>query len=251
MDNSMYQPVDTFPPGVNVCFSTKDDGSVAVGGGSEPTDENIQNAMYFLQKHHFTMPSTKLFVTYGADRTYTDVDRISKPSAGELIVTDALYTTETGLTMTLTVGDCIATVIYDPETHLLGVLHLGRHASVEGLIEAFAFEVMATTNSHPRNWYVWMSPSIQLAENRLEYFDPLWPEQWLEHTALDDQNMIHIDIPAHNRDRFIELGVLPERIEISPTDTYTDKRYFSHRAASETGDALRQGRMMVVAVMTV
>ncbi|MBC7746648.1 polyphenol oxidase family protein, partial [Pedobacter sp.] len=182
--------------------------------------------------------------------TYTDIDRVTKDNAGKSITTDALYTTETGLTLTLTVGDCVATVIYDPEAHLLGVLHLGRHASVEGLIEAFAFEVGAIAGSNPHNWYVWMSPSIQLAENRLEYFDPLWPEQWLDYTALDDKNRIHIDIPAHNRDRFIELGVLPERIEISPIDTYTDKHYFSHRAAAEGSDASRQGRMMVAAMMT-
>jgi copper oxidase (laccase) domain-containing protein len=250
MNNLLYQPVDTFPLGVNVCFSTKTDGSVAVGGGSEPTDENVRNAKAFLQKHDFVLPSTKLFVTYGADRTYTDIDRVSKDNAGKPFVTDALYTTETGLTMTLTVGDCIATVIYDPIAHLFGVLHLGRHASVEGLIEAFAFEVAATVDSQPSNWRVWMSPSIQLAENRLEYFDPLWPEQWLDYTELDEQNLIHIDVPAHNRDRFIELGVPVAQIDISPIDTYTDKQYFSHRAATELRDESRQGRMMVAAMMT-
>ncbi|MBC7746959.1 hypothetical protein H7Y40_03175, partial [Pedobacter sp.] len=108
MDNSKYQPVDTFPAGINVCFSTKSDGSVAMGGGSESTDENIRNAKTFLQKHDFALPSTKLFVTYGPDRTYTDIDRVTKDNAGKSITTDALYTTETGLTLTLTVGDCVA-----------------------------------------------------------------------------------------------------------------------------------------------
>lgn len=251
MDESPYKPVNTFPSGIKVCFSMKSDGSVAVGGGSEPTDENKRNAKQFLDRYNFSLPSTKLFVTYGSDRTYTDVFRVTKNDAGQLLAVDALYTTEKNLTITLPVGDCVATVVYDPTIQLVGVLHLGRHASVERLIEAFAYEVSSTTGSQPADWHVWMSPSLQVAENRLEYFYPPYDEEWDEFRSLDLDNMIHIDIPAHNRDRFIRLGVLPERIVVSSIDTYTDERYFSHRAAIELSDETRQGRMMVAAIMAV
>ena len=251
MDALLYQPVSTFPVGVKVCFSMISDGSVAVGGGSKPTDDNIRNTKQFLEKYSFPLPSTKLFVTYGLQRTYRDIARVTKENFGQPCLVDAFYTTEPDVTLTLPVGDCIATVVYDPRARLLGILHLGRHASVERLIEAFALKVMGDTDSRPSNWYVWMSPSLQAAENRLEYFDPLHVEEWDNFRSLDAQNMIHIDIPGHNRDRFIQLGVVPERITVSPVDTYTDEQYFSHRAAIENDNTSRQGRMMVAAMMMV
>lgn len=246
----LYQPVTELPQGVAVCFSTVADGSTAAGGGDVPTDEQRRRARTFLERHGFVLPSVPLFVTYGDDHTYTDVQRVTVADRGESIPVDALYTTEPGVTLTLPVGDCVATVVYDPVVSLLGVLHLGRHASLAGLIESFAAEVGSAVRSDPNNWHVWMSPSLQVASNKLDYFDPPSADEWRAFVSRDDRGVLHVDIPAHNRERFELLGVKSSRIYASPIDTYTDTRYFSHRAATELGDLSRQGRMMVAAAMT-
>lgn len=244
-----YQPITNLSDDVLACFSSKADGSIAVGGGAQPTQQNIANTEKFLERFGFKTPQVQLFVTYGEDRTYADVHRVDTSHRGNSIVTDALYTTEPGLTITLPVADCVATVVYDPVVPMLGVLHLGRHASVQRLIESFGEKVQSDLGTDPSNWRVWMSPSLQATENRLEYFEPPHPEEWQDFQYQDDQGLIHIDIPAHNKARFVALGVPESNIYVSDIDTYADTRYFSHRVATEQDDASRQGRMMVAVMM--
>lgn len=250
MSSVPYQPVSTLPGEVRVCFSTVADGSLAAGGGNHPTPEHHHNARVFLEQHHFSIPSVRLFVTYGDSHTYTEVRRVGTDERGQEVAADALYTTDPEVTLTLPVADCVATVVYDPVAGLLGVLHLGRHASVSGLIEAFAASVSAQAGSRPENWHVWMSPSLQAASNRLEYFNPLHLQEWEAFTRHDDDGMLRVDIPAHNKERFMLLGVPEGSMYVSSVDTYTDAHYFSYRAAVERNDPSRQGRMAVAAMMT-
>lgn len=246
-----YKPVDTMPPGVRVAFSSVEDGSIATGGGRPSLPEHQKNTDDFLKKYGFIHEnSTRVFVSYLPENTYAHIERIGEDTRGA-IKSDALFTTVKSKTITLPVADCVATVVYDPVAHMLGVLHLGRHASVAGLIEAFAIRVADEVGSDPRDWHVWMSPSLQAAENRLEYFEPPHPEEWRGFIQQEESGLLHLDIPAHNRERFQRLGVKQSNIYTSPVDTYVDERYFSHRAATELNYPERQGRMMVAAAMTV
>ncbi len=244
---SHYKPIKTFPPGIRAAFSNVQDGSIAKGGGrpSEPVHE--QNVSRFLQRHGFDASGfTKVFVTYLPENTYKHVERVGRGMSGA-IKSDALFTTEVGKTIILPVADCVATIVYDPVTRMLGVLHLGRHASVAGLIEAFAERTMKETGTNPVDWHVWMSPSLKPEHDKMEYFTPPRPQEWEPWRSIRDDGLIHIDIPGHNRNRFEHLGVKSENIYISPIDTYDDEHYYSHRAATETGHDEREGRMMVAA----
>ena len=244
-----YKPVDTIPPGVKIAFSSVEDGSVAAGGGKPSRPEHEKNTVEFFQKYGFDPEGrAKVFVTYLPENTYTYIERVDESMSGA-IKSDALFTTEPGKVITLPVADCIATVVYDPVAHMLGVLHLGRHASVAGLIEEFAIRVADEVGSDPRDWHVWMSPSLKPDHDRMAYFTPPQPEQWEAWQRPGADGMIHIDIPGHNRERFERLGVLPSKIYISPINTYSDERYFSHRAATELDRPDRQGRMMVAATL--
>ena len=245
-----YKPVKNLPGGVRVIFSSLEDGSIAAGGGRPSLAEHDRRADEFLQKYGFDPRiRTKLFVTYLPENTYTHVVRVTGDNAGRDIKSDALYTTDKNRIITLPVADCVATVVYDPVAGMLAVLHLGRHASIAGLIEEFAVTVAETVGSDPHDWHVWMSPSIQKDSNGLDYFEPPDPEEWAIYQRVQADGKIHVDIPGHNRDRFERLGVAGANIYLSPIDTYSDERYFSHRAATEGDQPDRQGRMMVAAVM--
>lgn len=248
---SEYQPITTFPKGIMATFSSVENGSMAAGGGNTPTEQHQRNAEQFLAEQGLPVDCrTRIFVTYSEGRVYDDVVRVTKDDCGKSIETDAIFTTEVGQTLTLPVADCVATIVYDPTVRMLGMLHLGRHSSVDGLIERFAKTVQDQTDSQPENWHVWMSPSLGMEHNKLQYFTPSSREEWKDFQRTDDAGEIHIDMAAHNRERFIKLGVMPVRIAMSGIDTYGDPRYFSHRAATEPGgDIERQGRMMAAAVM--
>ena len=244
-----HQPT-IFDSAVKVFFSSLEDGSIAKGGGEPATPGNLANRKRLLSENGFPVDNaTVLYVTYADDRTYQQVDMVTSDNRGKDIQTDALYTTEPDTPLLLPVADCIATVVHDPKTDMLGLLHLGRHASVAGLIEKFAEEVNKKLKSDPINWRLWMSPSIQRASHQQKYFEWEDTEEWSRFVVKLNGDVL-VDLPAHNKAHFINLGVLPKNIQISDIDTYLDERYFSHRAATVGGKPEKQGRMMAVAMMT-
>ena len=230
---------------IQIAFSDRSDGSMATGQGKPQTTAQLANVEAFLRKNKLPLERSSMQITYGDDRSYTDVIRLDNSSGRQLINSDAVYTTNPNQVIVLPVADCIATVIYDQVTNMLGVLHLGRHSSVAGLIEAFVIEVSDVLGSDPRDWQVWMSPSLQMEHDRLDYFIPSDSDEWREFTRLGKDG-VYIDMVGHNRARFIRAGVQAVNIKISKIDTYSDSNYFSHRAYCD-GDQTKLGRMLLAA----
>lgn len=230
---------------VQIAFSDRSDGSMATGQGKPQTTAQIANVEAFLRKNKLPLERSSMQITYGDDRSYTDVIRLDNSSGRQLINSDAVYTTNPNQVIVLPVADCIATVIYDQVTNMLGVLHLGRHSSVAGLIEAFVIEVSDVLGSDPRDWQVWMSPGLQKKHDRLDYFELAGSDEWRDFVRHKPDG-IHIDTVNHNRARFERAGVDPANIEISTVDTYDNEAYFSHRAYLD-GRTDKSGRMILAA----
>ncbi|MEO5691228.1 MAG: polyphenol oxidase family protein [Candidatus Saccharimonadales bacterium] len=241
----LYTPIN-FHPDIRAVFTTVADGSIAAGGGKPDTDEHINRRKQLLSANFGTTDHSKLQIRYGDAMTYATIERIVDTES-QIVVSDAAYTTERGVVIVLPVADCIATLVYDPITHMLGVLHLGRHSSVARLIEHFIIEVADTIGSDPRNWHIWMSPSLKQAHDRMDYFKPVYSEDWELFMSTDVSGKIVIDVEGHNIQRFVRAGVPREHIYNAPEDTYEDTRFFSQRAADEQDDASRKGRMMLAA----
>lgn len=228
-----------FHPSVDLLFSTIDDGTMANhDGAAEHVDK-------FLKKHDLPESRSTIYVTYSDQNTYTEAAYVDGDMTGK-VTCDALYSDTPGHTLVLPVADCIGTVVYDPETSMLGILHLGRHSSVAGLIESFAIDVADALGSDPRDWHVWMSPSLRQTHDVLDYFDPAGTEEWAPYVSRVG-NKYAIDTLGHNTSRFLRIGVKHDSIHIDPRNTYTDEKLYSHRAATELGDDAKQGRMIVVA----
>ena len=241
----IFQSDVRFHDAVRVLFSTSRDGSMAAGGGVAPSDDHTANVERFLKRHGLGLDRVRLRVMYDDAQTYREVRRVAASDHGSEIRADALYTTDPTCVMVLPVADCVATVVYDPVTGMRGLLHLGRHSSVEHLIEAFVIDVADTLGSDPRDWYVWMSPSIRRDHDRMEYFDPPASEEWEGYTK-EHHDGIYIDTIGHNIARFERAGVPSNNLIISPENTYVDDMFYSQRAATETGDERKLGRMVAV-----
>ena len=228
-----------FHPSVDVLFSTKQDGSMA---NHEHATQHVDT---FLSSKEFALDRNTIYVTYGEQNTYTEAVYVDGAQIGK-VTCDALYTDTPGHVLVLPVADCIGTVVYDPETSMLGILHLGRHSSVAGLIESFAIDVADALGSDPRDWHVWMSPSLRSTHDLLDYFDPADTEEWAPFVSRVGTKYA-IDTVGHNTSRLLRIGVKHANIHIDPRDTYLDDDLYSHRAAMELGDDTKQGRMIVAA----
>lgn len=236
-----------FDTKVRLAFSTTSDGSMATCAGQVLAVQQAKNVDQFLQSHGFPLKRSRAAVKYDDSQTYVKIERVTAENADQAIQVDALYTTEKNCPITLPAADCVATVVFDPVTEMLGVLHLGRHSSVAGLIEHFVVEAADVLGSDPRDWKVWMSPSLRQAHDQLEYFDAADSDEWRDFVRRTDDGRFYIDTVGHNKSRFVRAGVDEENIIISPEETYGNPNYFSHREAQTKPD--RQGRMMLAAML--
>lgn len=183
-------------------------------------------------------------IIYSPKRTYdliAEVDDGSTAKWTSEVVADGLFTRSKNVAMMLPVADCAGTVIHDPQNNFLALLHLGRHSTLVHLlgrmIDKFFHE-----GSKVEDLVVWMGPSIQMLDYRMEYFsradDPSW--QGFYEKKSDGY---YIDMQGYNAAICEEKGVLKSNIHISPVNTATDDNYFSHFY----GDV--SDRFAVVAVM--
>ncbi len=240
-----YKPL-RLHPGIETVFTSVENGSIAAGGSKPDTDEFKQRREDIVAANFGSPDHVKLLIQYSDQMTYSSIERIERTGNYEVIC-DAAYTTVPGIVIALPVADCSATLVYDPVTRMLGVLHLGRHSSVAGLIEHFIIEVADTLGSDPRDWCIWMSPSLKQPHDRMEYFTPLHPDEWTDFMKRQADGSTLINVDGHNTQRFVRAGVQRDNITVAPQDTYTDTQYFSKRASDEQHDPTRNGRMMLAA----
>ena len=170
-----------------------------------------------------------------------EVDSGSTTKYTSEIVADGLVTTRQGVGLFLPVADCIATVIHDPLSDVLALLHLGRHSTVAGLA-AKAIDHLASLGCQARDLVVWMSPHAQKQSYKMDWFDHENDPSW---QGFFDKRSdgYYLDLAGYNSSRLQQAGVQLDNIHISPIDTMTDDRYFSHSQGDKTG------RIGVLAIM--
>ena len=156
-------------------------------------------------------------------------------SLTDRVVADALATTRTDVVIMLSVADCNAVAIHDPVHQVLAVAHLGWQSTAAELATKIVVHLQHKYQSMPADLKVYFSPSIR-AESYIfdtvsQGDDPDW-KPFLHRS----EKGIGIDLPGYNRMRFIEAGVSPDNIEMSPVNTATSDAYFSHYRAVRSGE---------------
>lgn len=183
-------------------------------------------------------------IVYGDQRTYdliAEVDDGSTTKHTPEVVADALYTRSRNVALLLPVADCVATVMYDPTTEALALLHLGRHSTLTPLF-ARVLEKMTHEGANPEKIIVWMSPNVHASHYTMEYFDHAEELDWREFCERQPDGY-HLDLQGYNQAVCLKHGLRPEYIHTSPINTVANPNYFSHSA----GDV--SGRFAVVAML--
>jgi copper oxidase (laccase) domain-containing protein len=231
---------------LHIAVSGREDGTVLDRSRSTHDPAVITTRVAISEANGFDYGrSVFLRIVYSPEATYdllAEVDERSTTKYTEDIVADGLFTTTANIGLFLPVADCVATVIFDPVRKYLALLHLGRHSTLTRLLPDTIAHFVAR-GSNPSDLIVWMSPSAQKESYVLDYFDHAEDPEWQGFVTKTDGGY-QIDMQGFNKERCVIAGISKQNIHVSPIDTVTDARYFSHSA----GDAY--GRFAVMASMS-
>lgn len=209
----------------------------------DPTNnEVILNRQQFLAEHGVTLDQTtrvnvkmleRATVTHDTSfcryEIVHDSDRGKGMRDDNVVVADALVTTNPGHALFLPLADCIGTVIYDQSQRVLMLSHLGRHSLEQnGTAASIAF-LHDHFGCQPRDLSIWLTP----APSKEAY--PIW--------TMNNQSMKEVIFA-----QLAAAGIQPYQITDNPAETDKDPRYFSY-TNYVNGRSSESGRYAIVAVM--
>lgn len=177
--------------------------------------------------------------------TPKDQGNLLYPGLQDRFVGDGLITNTPGLTLFLVVADCIGAIMFDPVKLALGLVHAGRRG-IELNILAEAVNAMKTNyGTNPADVVMISSPSISAESYVFDNTDGIDLSFWGQHITKGEDGKYHMDIKSKFLSQATTAGLKNSNISISPTDTFTDKNYYSHRRSMASGEP--EGRFAVMA----
>ena len=147
---------------------------------------------------------------------------------------DGLVTTERGLPIFCFVADCVPALLCDAEHGVIAAVHCGWRSSVADIL-GVTVEKMCAHGAEPGSICAAMGASIGRCCFETDDDVPQAIERYLsgDTDGLFDHRpggKTMVDLRAANARRLIQLGVLPENIDISDECTYCrHDKYWSHR----------------------
>ena len=196
----------------------------------------IRNRERFLDKNGISLDqTTRLRPTYDRDDycryTLTDMRMGGEGMySNDLIISDALITTDINHALFLPVADCVGAVLYDPLNRVLAMAHLGRHSLEQRGGQKIVQHLATHYASDPAALQVWLTP----AAGKDTY--PIW--------KLDNQGLKEATF-----EQLIAAGVSMQHITDNSADTTKDSDYFSYSEFLK--DTTRpDGDHAIVAMMT-
>ncbi len=233
------QPTIFDPQKVVTLLSSKSDGNTRPEWGPQADVERVVNELI---RQMGESPDAVVVMNVGADQETWDKIEDVTGSRGrgltdpdERVVADALVTNVPGVVLMLPVADCNAVAIHDPVHNILALVHLGWQSTTAGLATKIVQHLQQKYRSSATNLRIYSSPSIK-AESYIfdevsQANDPAWKD-FLHET----DKGVGVDLPGFNRARFIDAGVPPENIEMSPVNTATSDEYYSHYRSVRSGE---------------
>ena len=148
---------------------------------------------------------------------------------------DGIVTAVPGLPLFCFTADCVPVLLCDPVHSVIGAVHCGWRSSASDILKN-AVEAMETLGAETAEICAAIGPAIGKCCFETDADVPDAVNAWLgkENAApfiseREDGKFL-VDLRGSNACRLVQLGVLPERIDISEECTFcSHDRYFSHR----------------------
>lgn len=161
--------------------------------------------------------------------------------------TDAFYTKETNILLTLCYADCVPLYFYAAEQAMIGIAHAGWKGTVKNIGGKMIQLWDLTENISPAEVEVTIGPSIDKCCYRVDQPVIRQVSEALESCSFKEdfyeeisEGQFKLDLKGINKQLLIQAGVLEENIQTSTLCTSCENEWFySHRR-----DEGKTGRML-------
>jgi polyphenol oxidase len=157
--------------------------------------------------------------------------------------TDALYTAETNILLTLGYADCVPVYFFSREKGLVGIAHAGWKGTVKNIAGKMVRLWQEMENIHPGSIHAAIGPSIshccyEVDDRVINSLEETLPD-WKPYEKIEE-GRYRLQLKEANYRLLIQEGVPPEHIYVSSYCTScSEDLFFSHRR-----DRGKTGRMM-------
>lgn len=153
-------------------------------------------------------------------------------SDSQVLVADAIVTTQTGHALLIGHADCQAALIVDPLRRVAAGVHSGWRGSVQNIYAVTVDYLRRKHGCDPRNLLVGIGPSLGPEASEFINYKTELSKPLLEHRIGE----CHFDFWSYSERQLQEAGVLPEHIQVARICTHTSKEeFFSYRRDKVTG----------------
>lgn len=189
---------------------------------------NINSEELFLVKQ---VHGERVFIL---DDPQKSVDQVEQEEA------DALITHLTEKPIAVLSADCVPVILYDPEKHVVGVIHAGRKGTQKHIVSKTISILSDSYGCHPKNMVMALGPAIGGCCYEVE--DPCiapFREQfqgWKEFVTDNSESRFMLDLLKANEAEGVVAGITKENIHQSGECTSCNNdRWFSYRREGTTG----------------
>lgn len=153
---------------------------------------------------------------------------------GDFLVTDV-----PGVALGVSTADCVPLIFYDPEHHVLAVIHAGWRGTVAGIARQ-AFETMhARWNTNPKQLQVIVGPSARTCCYEVQPAIQQELGNYAQDVLVTREGKLYLDVPRMNVLQLREVGVEESQWDFSHNIcTICSPQYCSYRR--DGARALRQ-----------
>jgi YfiH family protein len=159
---------------------------------------------------------------------------------------DGIITRLTDAFLSISVGDCLAIGLFDPDNQAIGMLHSGWKGTARRIAEAGVEAMRKAFGSEPERLEALIGPGIGFSSYQvdgpvMDEFRKYW-ENWTDFFCDRSSSHGFVDLAGANRWLLEHCGVPPDRIRTIELCTHTlPALFFSHRR-----DGLPGGRMFAM-----
>lgn len=157
---------------------------------------------------------------------------------------DYSITQKRGCALGVLTADCLPIALYDPIAGCVAAIHAGWRGSVSGIVKKTIEHMTSHYGSNPYNLRCYIGPSARVCcyEVGRDVADAF--ARWgtlAAGTIVEKNGILFCDLVDFTQQVMVSCGVLETSIEVHPSCTIDDTRFFSYRRQGS-----RAGRQMMI-----
>jgi purine-nucleoside/S-methyl-5'-thioadenosine phosphorylase / adenosine deaminase len=199
-----------------------------------------QHRQWFLENLNIDSKELFLVKQVHGDRVFVLDDPQKSADQVEQEAADALITHLTEKPIAVLTADCVPVILYDPERHVVGVIHAGRKGTQMRVVSKTISILSNIYGCRPKNVVMALGPAIGGCCYEVE--DPcIAPfrehyQGWKEFVTANSHNRFMLDLLKANEADGLGAGILKDNIHRSGECTSCNNdRWFSYRREGTTG----------------